>query len=266
MARTLKKGLDYFPLDIDIFNDLKIRKLIKYQGGKAITVYALLLCNIYKSGYYMKWDKELPFICSELTGFEEAYISEVIKTCLTLGLFSKELFDAEKVLTSKGIQERYSRICVQCRRVCYIGDYNLIEKRKPKQTEKLPRKNDNPQTIQGSTTVQNELQYEPYSMTIDEEIAELKKDECWLDQLQVLHATNISSLRSSLDDFRVQCLADGKDRHSSLQDAKQHFNAWLRIVNDKNKRKDDKVRPESRNQRRGNLLKSNEEKTYGNSF
>ena len=231
MARTFKKGLDYFPLDIDIFNDLKIRKLIKYQGGKAITVYALLLCNIYKSGYYMKWDKELPFICSELTGFEEAYISEVIKTCLTLGLFSKELFDAEKVLTSKGIQERYSRIC-----------------------------------IQGSTTVQNELQYEPYSMTIDEEIAELKKDECWLDQLQVLHATNISSLRSSLDDFRVQCLADGKDRHSSLQDAKQHFNAWLRIVNDKNKRKDDKVRPESRNQRRGNLLKSDEEKTYGNSF
>ena len=48
MARTFKKGLDYFPLDIDIFNDLKIRKLIKYQGGKAITVYALLLCNIYK--------------------------------------------------------------------------------------------------------------------------------------------------------------------------------------------------------------------------
>ena len=27
----------------------------------------------------------------------------------------------------------------------------------------------------GSTTVQNQLQYEPYSMTIDEEIAELKK-------------------------------------------------------------------------------------------
>ena len=46
MARTFKKGLDYFPLDIDIFNDLKIRKLIKYQGGKAITVYALLCSAI----------------------------------------------------------------------------------------------------------------------------------------------------------------------------------------------------------------------------
>ena len=96
MARTFKKGLDYFPLDIDIFNDLKIRKLIKYQGGKAITVYALLLCNIYKSGYYMKWDKELPFICSELTGFEEAYISEVIKNLPDTGLFSKNCLTLKK--------------------------------------------------------------------------------------------------------------------------------------------------------------------------
>ena len=47
MARTFKKGLDYFPLDIDIFNDLKIRKLIKYQGGKAITVPRSRLQDIY---------------------------------------------------------------------------------------------------------------------------------------------------------------------------------------------------------------------------
>ena len=50
MARTFKKGLDYFPLDIDIFNDLKIRKLIKYQGGKAITVYALQEWVLYEVG------------------------------------------------------------------------------------------------------------------------------------------------------------------------------------------------------------------------
>ena len=63
MARTSKKGLEYFPMDIDIFSDLKIRKLIKYQGGKAISIYALLLCSIYKNGYYIEWDEELPFIC-----------------------------------------------------------------------------------------------------------------------------------------------------------------------------------------------------------
>ena len=105
MGRNVKKGLDYFPFDVDFFQDIKIRKLIKYQRGKAVTVYALLLCLIYKNGYYMLWDEELPFILSEQTGFEEAYIQEVVKCCLALGLFSKELFDKEKVLTSIGIQE-----------------------------------------------------------------------------------------------------------------------------------------------------------------
>lgn len=265
MARTIKKGLDYFPMDIDIFNDLKIRKLIKYQGGKSITVYALLLCNIYKNGYYMKWDKELPFICSELTGFEEAYISEVIKTCLTLGLFSKGLFDAEGVLTSKGIQERYSRICIQCRRVCDIIDYCLLES-KEKKTRSSKAKQQKPKST-ATAKQDTQPQYETYSLTLDQEIEELKGDECWLDQLQVIHHMEISMLRNRLDDFRVQCLADGKERgHQSLQDAKQHFNAWLRIVNKNKTTKDDKDRNTGRNQRRGNVLSADEQKTYGDSF
>lgn len=126
MGRNKKIGLDYFPFDIDFFQDLKIRKLIKYQGGKAVTVYALLLCNIYKQGYYMKWDEDLPFIVSEQTGFEEAYIREVIKCCLVVGLFSKDLYETDNVLTSKGIQERYQKICVLCRRNNEILEFNTI--------------------------------------------------------------------------------------------------------------------------------------------
>ncbi|MEG2599880.1 MAG: DUF4373 domain-containing protein [Muribaculaceae bacterium] len=255
MARTSKIGLDYFPMDIDIFNDLRIRKLIKYQGGKAVTVYALLLCNIYKCGYYMEWDKELPFICSELTGFEEVYISEVIKTCLTLGLFSKELFEENEILTSIGIQKRYSRICAQCRRICNIVEYNLIE---PQDTSHKVTSTPN--------DVPPQQQYDTYSLTLDQEIDALKQDECWLDQLQVLHAIDKKKLCNSLDDFRVQCVADGKDRHLSFQDAKQHFNAWLRIVNSKKYKKDDKDKSNGRNQRRCNILNSDEKKKYGGSF
>lgn len=126
MGRNRKMGLDYFPFDVDTFQDIKIRKLIKYQSGKAVTVYALLLCLIYKGGYYMRWDEELPFIISEQTGFEEAYIQEVIKSCMVLGLFSKELFEKERVLTSKGIQERYQDICKQIKRKCDFSEYSLI--------------------------------------------------------------------------------------------------------------------------------------------
>ena len=126
MARPIKQGLEYFPFDIDFFQDLKIRKLIKYQGGKAATVYTLLLCNIYKQGYYMMWDEELPFIISEQTGFEEAYIREVIKCCLVVGLFSKELYETEKILTSKGIQERYKNVCISCKRRYVFSEFNLV--------------------------------------------------------------------------------------------------------------------------------------------
>lgn len=126
MARKPKKGLTYFPMDIDIFQDIKIRKLIKYQGGKAISVYAYLLCSIYKDGYYMRWDHELPFIVSEVTGYEEAYIHEVIKSCLSIGLFSKSLFEKEKILTSKGIQDRFVLVMKNLNRVSEIDEFNLI--------------------------------------------------------------------------------------------------------------------------------------------
>lgn len=127
MGRLAKKGLEYFPMDIDMFQDIRIRKLIKYQGGASVTVYTLLLCLIYKDGYYMRWDKELPFIVSELTGLEENHISEVIKCCLSIGLFDKSLYDSENILTSRSIQQRYCNIKRLNKRLARIDEYRLIE-------------------------------------------------------------------------------------------------------------------------------------------
>lgn len=157
MARIAKSGLEYFPFDIDFFQDIKIRKLIKRQGGKAVTVYALLLCLIYKNGYYMQWDDELPFIGSELTGFDEAYISEVIKTCLSLGLFDKKMLETEQVLTSKGIQLRYCSVQRLNKRIARIDKYSLSpdenqqQKKTPtakptKPTKKAAKAADKPKT------------------------------------------------------------------------------------------------------------------------
>ena len=259
MARTVKTGLEYFPFDIDFFQDLRIRKLIKYQGGKAVTVYALLLCIIYKDGYYIRWDNELPFVISEQTGYDEAYIQEVINCCMNIGLFSKELFKAEGVMTSKGIQERYMNINRLCKRTATVGEYNLLDgkpKRKPKPRKKAQ-----------DAHPANPTEPAQYRLTLEQEIDRLKKDEAWLEGLRQLHSMDIEQLRSSLDDFKVQCVADGKERHQSIQDAKQHFNSWLRIVINKNKQeKDVTVRSERRNQRRGHVLSADEKKEYGSSF
>lgn len=126
MGRNKKEGLSYFPFDVDFFQDIKIRKLIRYQGSNAIAIYAFILCNIYKDGYYIRWDNDLPFIISEQTGYEESYIVQVINCCLDIGLFSKKLFDSERVITSFGIQDRYRKINDLCRRKSDISEYMLI--------------------------------------------------------------------------------------------------------------------------------------------
>lgn len=127
MARPAKPGIDYFPFDTDFFSDLRIRKLIRYQGGEAVTVYLMLLSNIYRNGYYIRWDDSLPFILSEQSGYEEDYIIKVIGYCLDIGLLHKPLYDSARVLTSRAIQERYHTICTQCHRTNTISDYSLIK-------------------------------------------------------------------------------------------------------------------------------------------
>lgn len=126
MGRNTKKGLEYYPMDVDIVSDIKIRKLIKYHGGQALTVYTLLLCHIYKSGYFIHWDEDIPFVLSEQTGFDEEYIEKVVGYCITVGLFSEQLYNHDKVLTSKAIQERYSFICKQANRKIQIKEFSLI--------------------------------------------------------------------------------------------------------------------------------------------
>ena len=108
MARPQKIGLDYFPLDVNFYGDIKIRRLMRNNGGgKAAFVYITLLCKIYESGYYMAWDDDMSFMLSDITGFEEGMIRESIKSCLQFGLLDKDLFDSHAILTSKGIQSRY---------------------------------------------------------------------------------------------------------------------------------------------------------------
>lgn len=273
MARTAKQGLGYFPFDIDFFQDLRIRKLIKYQGGKAITVYALLLCLIYKDGYYIRWDEELPFIISEQTGYDEAYIREVIQCCLNIGLFSKELFKAESVLTSKGIQVRYMNINRLCKRVATVTVYNLItgdtpddaKPVEPSEGERKEKKKPRKRTAENPLPNPPQEPYKPYTFTLDEEIETLKREEAWLNQLQVLHHMDVGKLRLRLDEFCLHCKADGRDRHDSLSDAKQHFNNWLRIVANKND-DNDKNSTQSKNRRKGNFLNADEQKTYGGTF
>lgn len=153
MARPAKPGLDYFPLDTDMFCDMRIRRLIRRCGGEAVAVYTLLLCTVYRSGYYIVADDDLSFMLSEQSGLDEAYILKVISSCIDIGLFDKTLYNSDRMLTSRAIQERYRTICTQCHRTSIISDFSLIksEETPVKSEENLIKSEETPIKSEEST-------------------------------------------------------------------------------------------------------------------
>ena len=125
MGRNIKQGFSYFPLDVDIFSDIKIRKLIKNHSGRALSVYICVLAFIYKNGYYVLNDEDFGFIVSEQTGDKVEFIDAVLDYCVKVGLFSKEMFN-KGVYTSKGVQERYLTMCKASKRNIVFSEYTLI--------------------------------------------------------------------------------------------------------------------------------------------
>lgn len=127
MARPLSRGIEYYPLDVDFLNDLKIKRIMKSCGPNSIAIIILLLGNIYgDEGYFMKWDEDVCFLVADAVGAKEVYVKEVLKKCLQVDLFSSELFEKFKIITSKGIQKRFFEITKRRKRENLIDDYLLV--------------------------------------------------------------------------------------------------------------------------------------------
>ena len=58
MARPQKWGLDYFPFDVDFFEDAKLSIIRNEFGSKGEIVAVKLLCAVYHEGYYMEWNEQ----------------------------------------------------------------------------------------------------------------------------------------------------------------------------------------------------------------
>lgn len=108
MGRPRKTGLDYFPFDIDFFDDEKIIAISGEFGIKGEITVIRLLCAIYRNGYYIKWDDLLKFkLAKSCPGLSAELVESIVYRLVRWGFFDKSLFDSVKVLTSRGIQRRY---------------------------------------------------------------------------------------------------------------------------------------------------------------
>lgn len=107
MSRPQKSGIDYFPLDVTLFSDPKIKILKARYGMDGIAVYIYLLCEIYRSGYYLQLNDDSIYIFSDDLKMSSEKVMQVLNFLLERSLFEHTLFQSDKVLTSAGIQRRF---------------------------------------------------------------------------------------------------------------------------------------------------------------
>lgn len=108
MARPNKKGLDYFPFDVDFFSDEKIGSISGEFGIKGEITAIKLLCAIYRNGYFILWNDALKMsLLRGLPGISLELLEQIVARLVRWGFFEQSLFSTVRVLTSKGIQERY---------------------------------------------------------------------------------------------------------------------------------------------------------------
>lgn len=127
MARPTAKGVEYFPLNVNFINDLKVRKLLLSCGAEAIAVLIYLLSTIYKDeGYYVEIHKdEIDLIALDVNVTPEFVLKVINKAC-EVRFFDVNLYNNFNILTSKGIQERYLKITERRKNSVVITQFNLI--------------------------------------------------------------------------------------------------------------------------------------------
>ncbi len=89
MARPLKKGLSYFPKDVDYYEDFKIMDLMNEYGPLGQTIYDIVISMVYREGYFLEFNNFKQLKKSlRLKSSRQSEIDGLTKKTLCYKLFS----------------------------------------------------------------------------------------------------------------------------------------------------------------------------------
>ena len=132
MARPIKQGLDYFPLDTKFDDKVEICiatfNSTHPNASRAIVIGVLieLYQAIYFDSFYTLWndDRSLLYACKLGLNFDD--FTFILNTALTKGIFDKSMFEKHGILTSEGIQKRYFEAVGRRKNIDIKNEYLLI--------------------------------------------------------------------------------------------------------------------------------------------
>ena len=140
------KGLQYFPLDVNFFENNKIAIIISDYGLEATAVVLKLFSQIYKSGYYMDWNEKIGkiFSASFHTKYSYATIMNLVNSLVEEDIFNKKMYEQYHILTSEKIQNCYFTATVRRKKQKISNpEYLLIADMIPSSTTPKEHLNDN---------------------------------------------------------------------------------------------------------------------------
>jgi uncharacterized protein DUF4373 len=123
MARPIKDGLDYFPLDVT--NDDKLDLIEAEFGVVGWSIIIKLYRRIYKNGYYTRWTEDELLLFGKQINVDNNLINAVINKSIERNLFNEEMFNKYKILTSNGIQKRYLEATHRRKGLSLVKEYCL---------------------------------------------------------------------------------------------------------------------------------------------
>lgn len=131
MARPLREGIDYFPLDVGFFRDRKIRQIKAEFGAKGIVIFLYILASAYEEhGYYFDVSEDDDFLLvaeGAGCGCSPEFTKEVVTGVVKRSLFDEGVFNRFGILTSQSMQRRFLR-AVSTRDTIYVDErYWLLD-------------------------------------------------------------------------------------------------------------------------------------------
>jgi len=126
---TNKIGLDYFPFDINFFDDDKILFTSARFGIKGENIAIRLLCKIYSEGYFYRFSEDEALLFAKRVGdsCQYSFVNDVVHELVKRGFFDRSIFDRFKILTSAGIQKRYFEAAERRKKVEIYEQLLLID-------------------------------------------------------------------------------------------------------------------------------------------
>lgn len=139
MARPFKQGLQYFPLDVNIFEDEKIQELNLAYGLLGEMVYIRILTMIYANGYYL--ERTIPSLARIIVRAYETgtptqeEVESIIRFCGEIHLLDQSML-SRGILTSVAIQKQFI-LSTRRRKKTDIDQYWLLSTETTEELRKM---------------------------------------------------------------------------------------------------------------------------------